>query len=162
MSLTKSNGGHSEVVRLLYQISKENFEQLGDVQQETLYALLDTYRQMKVQLKKIMNAVDNSPQQSADVRMYTEEAYDFIDNQLQKYQGRVSTATEYTILSNPDEDSYIENFMQHCKGRMRWTECYLAGRKEGLFLTYKSSSTLKSAYHNEKSKARKRKCIEKE
>jgi hypothetical protein len=161
---------HDPTIQLLYQISKEKFENECQVEEEKLDVIKDLCFKGKRQFQKILSCVEKGD--SIDmIEKYAKDGEDFFYRQEKKINGQqlrqvtsIQDTPDITNLSLPQRNNttdkndfdYIEHYKANNSGRMKWETCYIHGKNEGFFNNYSSSKTLKSTYHNKKTKLRKR------
>ncbi|KAI8047340.1 hypothetical protein BDF21DRAFT_352390, partial [Thamnidium elegans] len=156
-------------IKLLYKIAKEKFENECQVEEEKLEVIKDLSYKAKKQFQKILISIEN--EESIDkVVQYAKDGEEFFYRQERKFNGQIREVTpiedtlEITDLFLPQPTNTVEKnnfeFIEQYKaknyGRMRWEACYNKGKEQGFFTNYASHVILKSAYHNENTKLRKR------
>lgn len=160
-------------IQLMYQVAKEKFENECQVEEE-LEVIKDLCFKARQQFQKILTCLDEG-ESTEKIEKYAKDGENFFFRQERKFTGKdrdvtpIEDTPDISNLSTPPSNDdtatkndldYIENYKVNNRGRMRWEACYNEGQKEGFFSTYASFHTLKSAYHNQKSKFRKRKAAD--
>ncbi|GAA5799251.1 hypothetical protein HPULCUR_004661 [Helicostylum pulchrum] len=161
-------------IQLMYQVSKEKFENECQVEEEKLEVIKDLCSKARRQFQKILTCLDKG-ESTEKIEKYAKDGEEFFFRQERKFTGKdrdvtpigdtpdisnLSTLSSNNDTATKDDLDYIENYKVNNNGRMKWEKCYNEGQKEGFFSTYASFHTLKSAYHNQKSKLRKRKAAD--
>jgi hypothetical protein len=158
-------------IQLMYQIAKEKFENECQVEEEKLEVIKDLCFKARRQFQKILTCFEEG-ESAEKIEKYAKDGENFFFSQEKKFTGKdrdvtpIEDTPDISNLSTPQSNDdtatkndfdYIENYKVNNHGRMKWKACYNEGQEEGFFSTYSSFHTLKSAYHNQKVKFRKRK-----
>ncbi|KAI8646326.1 hypothetical protein BD408DRAFT_360107 [Parasitella parasitica] len=162
-------------IQLIYLVAKEKFEDECQVEEENLEVIKDLCFKARQQFQKILTCLDKG-ESAEKVEKYAKDGENFFFRQERKFTGKdkdlipIEDTPDISNLSTPPSNhddtalknnlDYIENYKVNNHGRMKWEACYNDGQNEGFFSTYASFHTLKSAYHNQKSKSRKRKAAD--
>lgn len=127
-----SNGQkHDPTIQLLYQISKDKFENECYVEEEKLVVIKDLCFKAKTQFEKIVKSLQNGGDSNGKALQYAESGLCFFNHQERKFNKRETTPIEDTPdISNLttvnynndiiaiDEISFIEEFKVKQAGRM--------------------------------------------
>ncbi|KAG2236245.1 hypothetical protein INT48_008605 [Thamnidium elegans] len=164
---------HDPTIQLLYQISKDKFENEYYIEEEKLVVIKDLCFKAKTQFEKIVKCLQNEGDSNGKALQYAENGLCFFNHQEQKFKKRETTPIEDTPdisnLANVnynndiiaiDGISFIEEFKAQREGRMSWECCYDEGRNKGFFVDYNNWKSLKASYHNNSKKLGKRKITE--
>lgn len=169
-SILSMNKKKDPTIQLMYQVAKEKFENGCQVEEEKLVVIKDLCFKARRQFQKILICLEEGESTEKIVK-YAKDGETFFFGQERKFTGKdrdvtpIEDTPEISDLSIPQTNNdtaikndldYIENYKVNNHGRMKWEACYNAGQKEGFFSIYTSFHTLKSAYHNQKTKFRKR------
>ncbi|KAI8078309.1 hypothetical protein BDF21DRAFT_341187 [Thamnidium elegans] len=180
LSLLVSEYRDDPTLQTLYAIAKEQTVTKVAAEQSTSEVLLEVCNQTNLQFKKILNTLEPMPDTLLKKRLrayaddgalytqtckykYTKRNKGFVDSMppppelsdLAKSMMNESSSSIDILreeISVPKTDvEYIKQFKQN-KSRMDWKTCYEAGKSEGFFSSYSSSSSLKTAFYKTLSK----------
>lgn len=156
-------------VRLLYEIAKSTLRS-EDQEELQLDVIYDLCYKAATQFQSILDCIEQDEATSEYLRKLVKDGVEYFSCQEKMWGRRLQAAGSMLQDSSldsgvasgnqqlqSDDFKFVDQYIRQCTGRMHWKQCYLDGREKGLFKRYVGATTLKSAYHNMKSKDRKRK-----
>ncbi|KAI7908033.1 uncharacterized protein BX663DRAFT_482270 [Cokeromyces recurvatus] len=170
LSVRKKN---DPTIQLLYQISKDKFENECHIEEEKLIVINDLCFKAKTQFEKIVKCLQNGESTEKALK-YAEDGQIYFYHQENKFKkdreitpiedtpniSNLLTVDYHNDIIAADDATFIEEFQKKKIGRMSWERCFKEGRNKEFFLSYSNWKTLKSSYHGKSKKLSKRKIIE--
>ncbi|RCH88251.1 hypothetical protein CU098_009168 [Rhizopus stolonifer] len=181
LSLLASEYRDDPTLQTLYAIAKEQTVTKVAAEQSTSEVLLEVCNQTNLQFKKILNTLEPMPDTllkkrlrayADDGALYTQtckykyttkrnkefvesmppppELSDLAKSMMNESSSSIDILREEISIPKTDME-YVKQFKQN-ESRMDWKTCYEAGKSEGFFSSYSSSSSLKTAFYKTLSK----------
>lgn len=180
LSLLASEYRDDPTLQTLYAIAKEQTVTKVSAEQSASEVLIEVCNQTNLQFKKILNTLEPMPDTLSKKRLrayaddgalytqtckykYTKRNEEFVESmppppELSDLAKSIMNESSSSIdilreeISVPKTDiEYVKQFKQN-ESRMDWKTCYEAGKSEGFFNSYSSSSSLKTAFYKKSSK----------
>lgn len=135
-------------IQLMYQVSKEKFENECQVEEEKLEVIKDLCSKARRQFQKILTCLDKGEstekiEKYGRIFLQTRRKFTGKDRDVTPIGdtpdiSNLSTPPSNNDTATKDDLDYIENYKVNNNGRMKWEKCYNEGQKEGFFSTYAS------------------------
>lgn len=180
LSLLASEYKDDSTLQTLYAIAKEQTVTKVAAEQSTSDVLLEVCNQTNLQFKKIVNVLETMPDTLLKKRLrtyaddgalytqtckykYTKRDKEFVElmppppelsdsakSMMNESSSSIDILREEIGVPKTDME-YVKQFKQN-ESKMDWKTCYDAGKSEGFFNPYSSSSSLKTAFYKKLSK----------